>query len=89
MIPSELDPKDLIYNHQTLEKRINESDAFDIPLAPQSGDRLLIHLSTPMDDITSIDDYEFVFKEVWESCESNSLELMGMFDELSKGKVDD
>ena len=87
LLPSELDPKDLAYNHQTLKKRINESDAFDLPLESQSGDRLLIHLTTPMTNITSVDEYEFVFKEAWKSCESNSWELMGMFDALRKRKV--
>ena len=84
---SELDPKDSTYNQKALEKRINECDAFDIPLEPQSGDRLLIHLATPMGDITSVDDYEFVYKEVWGKCESNTWELIGMFDELKKGKI--
>ena len=87
LLPSELDPNDLAYNQKVLETRINESDAFDIPFEPQSGDRLLIRLTTPMGDITSVDDYEFVYKEIWVKCESNTWELMGMFDELKKGKI--
>ena len=72
LLPSELDPKDLdAYNQKALKTRINECDAFDIPLEPQSGDRLLIHLTTPMGDITSVDDYEFVYKEIWGKCESS------------------
>ena len=87
LLPSELDTKDLAYNHQTLEKRINESDAFDIPLEPQSGDRLLIHITTTRANINSIDHYEFVYQEAWKSCESNPWELMGMFDEFRKGSI--
>ena len=89
LLPSELDPNDLAYNQKVLETRINECNAFDIPLEPQSGDRLLIHLTTPMGDITSVDDYDFVFKVAWESCESNPWELIGMYDELKKGNIYD
>ena len=89
LLPSELDPKDRVYNQKLLEKRINESDAFDVPLKPQSGDRLIIHLTTPMGDINSVDDYEFAYKEAWAICESNPRELMGMFDELRNGSIND
>ena len=56
-----IDEKDFEINHKILEKRINESDAFDIPLALQAGDTLHIHITTPKADINTEDNYASVF----------------------------
>ena len=82
-----LDERNFKINHKILEKRINESDAFDIPLALQTGDTLHIHLTTPQTDITLEDDYAFLYKKKWRRCNYDIWSLLGMYDILKQGLV--
>ena len=82
-----LDKKDFEINHKMLEKRINESDAFDIPLALQAGDTLHIHITTPKADINAEDNYAFVYQEKWTRCDYDMWSLLGMYFVLKHGSV--
>ena len=82
-----IDEKDFEINHKMLEKRINESDAFDIPLALQAGDTLHIHITTPKADINAEDNYAFVYQEKWTRCDYDMWSLLGMYDVLKHGSV--
>lgn len=83
-----LDEREYKINHTILEKRINESDAFDIPLVLQAGDELHIHLTTPKTDLNSEDNYAFVYKAKWICCDYDMWSLLGMYDVMKQGSVD-
>ncbi|MEJ6687445.1 MAG: hypothetical protein QNK70_09235 [Crocinitomicaceae bacterium] len=82
-----LDKKDFKINQKILEKRINEPDAFDIPIILQPGDELHIHLTTPRSNVFAEDDYAFVYQEKWECCDYEWFSYIGMFDVVKQGSV--
>ena len=83
-----LDEKDFNINHKILEKRINESDAFDITLSLQAGDVLHIHLTTTLADINAEDNYAFEFKDKWTRYDYDMWSLLGMYDVLKQGIIE-
>ena len=82
-----LDRKNFEVNYRILEKRINESYAFDIPLALKAGDTLHINLTTPKTEIYAEDNYAFVYNTKWTRCDYNMWSLLGMYDVLSQGFI--
>ena len=82
-----LDEKDYNINHKILEKRINESDAFDIALSLHAGDVLHIHLTTTLADINVEDNYSFEFKDKWTRYDYDMWSLLGMYDMLKQGLI--
>ena len=81
--------KDYKSNQEILEKRINEPDAFDIPIILQPGDELHIHLTTPRPNVFAEDDYAFVYQEKWERCDYEWWSHIGMFDVVKQGLVNE
>lgn len=73
-------------NQTTLVKRINETDAFDIPLVFQDKDILEIVFNSNDSFKRSI--YGFKYnKGIWKIHEIDSFYLMGHFDEMEFGKI--
>ncbi len=71
-------------NQNTILSRINEEDAFDIPLEFQSKDILEIVLNNDVDIAT----YTFEYKKgKWKISAANYFEIANNYDEEQSGKI--
>lgn len=74
-------------NQSTLLNRLNESDAFDVPLKFKAKDLLEIVINNTS-DFDETFTYTFKFKKgKWEAEETDPFEIMNHFDEENSGKI--
>jgi hypothetical protein len=75
-------------NMQTLATRLNEPDAFDIPLTFKEKDQFEIVLNNLSKDEYRILTYCFIFKKgLWVKETYDSFRLMNKYDEYAFGKM--
>ena len=87
-MPTYLTDPNFIINNFTLEKRLNEPDAFDFPVAFKPKDQLVIVFNSLAQDYEKILTYCFRFtKEKWVSEEYDVFGLMSRYDEIAFGKL--
>ena len=86
MMPLEIDFFTELQNQETLLKRVNERDAFDIDLNPEEGDRLLLSFRKDKDAPPLWYGFEY-FDGVWEEESYSVFDWMETHKEGEKGKV--
>jgi hypothetical protein len=87
VMPAFIDPNTDAHNITTLEKRLNEPDAFDIQLAPKERDRLEITFTTG-ENFSSPLSYCFAYRKgKWVKVDHDSFDLMSRFIEIKSGKI--
>ena len=88
LMPTELYDLNYEINMQTLATRLNESDAFDIPLTFKAKDQFEIVLNNLSKDQNQRLTYCFIFKKgLWVKETFDSFELMNKYDEYAFGKM--
>lgn len=74
-------------NKTTVLNRINESDAFDIPLELKPKDLLEIVINN---NVKGIDPFTYIFKYIkgkWKAIGEDPFEIMNNYDEEQTGKI--
>ncbi|NRT14900.1 hypothetical protein HNP99_001244 [Flavobacterium sp. 28A] len=87
MIPTAMIDSNFKLNKTTLLNRVNEIDAFDIPLEFQNKDLLEIVINN---NVTGIDrfTYSFTFtKDKWKAIGEDPFEIMNNYEEEQSGKI--
>ena len=88
MMPSEYFESNYQLNIDTLSERLNEADAFDIPIKFKENDQLEIMLNNLSEDFTKRLTYCFKYKKgKWIAESFDTFELMNNYDELMFGKL--
>jgi hypothetical protein len=88
IMPSEFSDSNFIMNSLTLQKRLNEPDAFDIPIKFKAKDQLEIVFNNLSKDFDKRLTYCFIFKKgQWVKTEHAAFELMNRYDEYAFGKL--
>jgi hypothetical protein len=86
-MPFELNPETEALNWKTLQKRLNEPDAFDLDLKPMEKDRLQIHFSCGPEYYECVD-YGFEYRKGnWRKKEFEFFNWLNHWDELQTGKI--
>ncbi|MFT5251128.1 MAG: hypothetical protein ACI87N_000099 [Flavobacteriales bacterium] len=87
LLPTDMIDLDFVENQSALLKRLNESDAFDIPIVFKPKDLLEIVINnTP--DFHEAFTYSFKYnKGKWMTHETSPFDLMSHFDEEQFGKI--
>ena len=87
MMPPSIDPVTDAHNISTLEKRLNEPDAFDKELLPKDRDRLAIKFTIEQDYASPLS-YCFAFKKrKGVKVDYENFDLMSRFTEVKSGKI--
>ena len=87
MIPTSIIDTSFKLNKKALLNRINEIDAFDVPLELQSKDLLEIVINN---NIKGIDRFTYCFKFIknkWKAVGADPFDLMNNYDEEQSGKI--
>jgi hypothetical protein len=88
MLPFLIDEQTHLLNRETLLKRVNEADAFDIDLKPKQNDRLQLSFNFG-DTIYDRIDYGFLYRnKKWIVTGFDSLEWMWKHEEEKFGKIE-
>jgi hypothetical protein len=88
MMPTYMSDLNFAENEAALVKRLNEPDAFDIPLQFQSKDQLEIVINNNNSSIYSTFTYSFEFKKnKWKAIETDPFNIMNHYDEEKSGKI--
>lgn len=88
MMPTSMRDLSFEENQSTLLNRLNESDAFDVPLEFKAKDLLEIVINNNTSDFYETFTYFFKFKKgKWEAEETDPFEIMNQFDEENSGKI--
>jgi hypothetical protein len=76
-------------NRETLASRLNESDAFDLPLVLKPKDRIMIVINNLAKDAMQRMTFCFSYKNgKWVHAPYDSFEMMNQYDEIAFGKFD-
>jgi hypothetical protein len=87
MLPSEFTDPNYKMNSLTLSKRLNEPDAFDIPIEFKSKDQLLVVLNNSADGADTLT-YCFIFsKGKWRKQSIDVFQLINEYKEFTFGKM--
>jgi hypothetical protein len=87
MMPTSMRDLSFEENQSTILNRLNESDAFDIPLKFKAKDIMEIVINNTSDIYKSFT-FTFKFKKgKWEPEETDSFEIMNHYDEEISGKI--
>lgn len=88
MMPTYMSDMNFAQNEAALVKRLNEPDAFDIPIVFQSKDQLEIVINNNNASISGTFTYSFEFKKnKWNAIETDPFNIMNHFDEEKSGKI--
>ena len=88
MMPNEKAMAFLEINTTTLEKRLNESDAFDVHLELKNKDILEVVINNKSRNYEDQITYTFEYnKGKWKSIEYDFFELMNEYEETDSGKM--
>ncbi|GAA4645932.1 hypothetical protein GCM10023115_38920 [Pontixanthobacter gangjinensis] len=80
-----LDP-DFFMNAAIISERLNEVDAFDVPLNFREKDKLLVEINCCDQEYTYTFEY---MNETWESAEEDVFDIMNHFKKINKGRLKD
>lgn len=87
MMPTSMRDLSFEDNQATLLNRLNEPDAFDVPLKFKAKDLLEIVINNTSDFYETFT-YTFKFKKgKWEAEETDPFDIMNNFDEENSGKI--
>jgi hypothetical protein len=87
MMPSSMRDLSFEENQSTLLNRLNDLDAFDVPLKFKAKDLLEIVINNTA-DYHKIFTYSFKFKKgKWEAEETDPFDIMNHFEEVNSGKI--
>ena len=87
MMPTSMRDLSFEENQSTLLNRLNEPDAFDVPLKFKAKDLLEIVINNTSDTHEPFS-YSFKFKNgKWEAEETDPFDIMNHFDEEKSGKI--
>ncbi len=88
MMPTSMLDSSFEENQNTLLNRLNEPDAFDVPLTFKAKDLLEIVVNNNASNFHEPFIYSFKFKKgKWEAEETDPFEIMNHFDEENSGKI--
>lgn len=88
MMPTYMSDMNFAENEAALVKRLNEPDAFDVPIKFQSKDQLEIVINNNNSSIYGTFTYSFEFKKnKWVPIETSPFDLMNHYDEEKCGKI--
>lgn len=88
LMPTYLSDRNFAENEEALLKRLNESDAFDVPIQFQSKDQMEIVINNNNASIYGTFTYSFVLKKnKWVAIETDPFFIMNNFDEEKAGKI--
>jgi hypothetical protein len=88
MMPTRMRDLSFEENQTTLLNRLNEPDAFDVPLKFRAKDLLEIVIINNASDFHETFTYTFKFKKgKWQAEETGPFEIMNDFDEENSGKI--
>lgn len=88
MMPTSMLDSSFEENQNTLLNRLNEPDAFDVPLTFKAKDLLEIVINNNAPNFHEPFTYSFKFKNgKWVAEESDAFEVMNHFDEENSGKI--
>ena len=87
MMPTSMSDLNFVENQAVLLKRLNEPDAFDVPIEFKPKDQLEIVINNRPNFYDAFT-YSFkYYKGKWTSVETDSFDLMNRFDEEQCGKI--
>ncbi len=88
MMPTYMSDMNFEENQSALEKRLNEPDAFDVPIIFQSKDQLEIVINNNNSSFSGIFTFTFEFKKnKWVAIETDPFYLMNHYNEKKSGKI--
>ena len=88
MMPTYMSDMNFAENEAALVNRLNEPDAFDIPINFQSKDQLEIVINNNNASIYGTFTYSFEFKKnKWSAIETDPFNIMNHYDEEKSGKI--
>jgi hypothetical protein len=88
MMPTYMSDLNFEENQSVLVKRLNEPEAFDIPIKFKSKDQLEIVINNNNSSIYGTFTYSFEFKKnIWKTIETDPFDIMNHFDEEKSGKI--
>jgi curved DNA-binding protein CbpA len=88
MMPTYMSDLNFSENEAALVKRLNEPDAFDVPIKFQSKDQLEIVINNNNSSIYGTFTYSFEFKKnKWVAIETDPFNIMNHFEEEKAGKI--
>jgi hypothetical protein len=88
MMPTSMRDLSFEENQATLLNRLNEPDAFDVPMKFKAKDLLEIVINNNASDFYETFTYTFKFKKgKWQAEETDPFEIMNDFDEENSGKI--
>lgn len=88
MMPTYMSDLNFVENEAALVKRLNEPDAFDVPIEFKPKDQLEIVINNNASDFQETFTYSFKFKKnKWVAIESDPFDIMNHFDEEKSGKI--
>ena len=86
--PSEKELDYFLINSSTIENRLNESDAFDVPMNFINKDVLEVVINSKSENYEDCFSYSFEYKKgIWKSIEHSPFSLIGDFEEADTGKM--
>jgi hypothetical protein len=87
MMPTSMIDSNFEENKVLLLNRINEMDAFDVPLSLQSKDLLEIVINN---NVKAVDRFTYTFKFIkgkWKAIEGDYFEIMNNYEDEESGKI--
>ena len=88
MMPTSMRDFSFEENQATLLNRLNEPDAFDVPMKFKAKDLLEIVINNNASDFYETFPYTFKFKKgKWQAEETDPFDIMNHFDEEKSGKI--
>jgi hypothetical protein len=87
MMPTSMIDSNFEENKVLLLNRINEMDAFDVPLSLQSKDILEIVINN---NVKAVDRFTYTFKFIkgkWKAIEADYFEIMNNYEDEESGKI--
>lgn len=87
MMPTSMSDLNFVENQAVLLKRLNEPDAFDVPIEFKPKDQLEIVINNTLNFYEAFT-YSFkYYKGTWTAIEADPFDLMNHFDEEQSGKI--
>ncbi len=88
MMPTSMRDLSFEENQTTLLNRLNEPDAFDVPMKFKAKDLLEVVINNNASDFDKTFTYTFKFKKgKWVAEETDPFDIMNHFDEENSGKI--